>query len=119
MEELLNFLNEWIEKKGTLNASDTDTLKKFMTGLGSEIDSLSISPLTGSSKLILYGGWNGDVPMWQIAEGAANSGQGYYFISQTEAGSVLNNDVVKKKIYEKGNWYLLFTERTVSLIVRK
>lgn len=98
MDELLKFLNEWIEKNGTINATDTDALKKFMTGLGSKIDSLSITPPTGSNKLILYGGWNGDVPMWQIAEGAANSGQGYYFISQTEAGSLLNNDIVKNKI---------------------
>ena len=94
MDDLLNFLNEWIRNNGTLNASDTGMLKSFMSGLGAEIDSLSIVPPTGSNKLILYGGWNGDVPMWQIAEGAANSGQGYYFISQTEAGSVLNNDVV-------------------------
>ncbi len=100
MDNLLNFLNEWIRNNGTLNASDTGMLKSFMSGLGAEIDSLSIVPPTGSNKLILYGGWNGDVPMWQIAEGAANSGQGYYFISQTEAGSVLNNDVVKKKINE-------------------
>lgn len=98
MDELLKFLNEWIEKNGTINATDTDALKKFMTGLGSKIDSLSITPPTGSNKLILYGGWNGDVPMWQIAEGAANSGQGYYFISQTEAGSLLNNDILKNKI---------------------
>lgn len=69
-------MDEWIEKNGTLNASDTDTLKKFMTGLGFEIDRLSITPPTGSNKLILYGGWNEDVPMWQITEGAANSGQG-------------------------------------------
>ena len=87
-----------LKKNGTINATDTDALKKFMTGLGSKIDSLSITPPTGSNKLILYGGWNGDVPMWQIAEGAANSGQGYYFISQTEAGSLLNNDIVKNKI---------------------
>ena len=74
-----------------------------MTGLGSEIDSLSVSPPAGSKRLILYGGWNGDVPMWQIAESAANSGQGYYFISQTEAGSLLNNDIVKNKINKISN----------------
>ena len=75
MDKLLDFLDGWIERNGTLNSSDTDTLKKFMTGLGSEIDSLSVSPPAGSKRLILYGGWNGDVPMWQIAESAANSGQ--------------------------------------------
>lgn len=100
MDKLLDFLDGWIERNGTLNSSDTDTLKKFMTGLGSEIDSLSVSPPAGSKRLILYGGWNGDVPMWQIAESAANSGQGYYYISQTEAGSVLNDDAVKAKINE-------------------
>lgn len=40
MDKLLDFLDGWIERNGTLNSSDTDTLKKFMTGLGSEIDSL-------------------------------------------------------------------------------
>jgi hypothetical protein len=58
-----------------------------MTELGSEIDSLSVSLPAGSNRLILYDGWNGDAPMWQITESAANSGQGYYYISQTEAGS--------------------------------
>ncbi len=119
MNNVINFLDVWLKNKGTIDASDTSKLKEFMSGLGAEIDNLSIDPPEGASKLILYGGMNSDVPMWRIAEGAANSGQGYYFISQTEAGSVLNNDVVKKKINEKGNWYLLFTERTVSLIVRK
>jgi hypothetical protein len=42
MDDLLNFLNEWIRNNGTLNASDTGMLKSFMSGLGAEIDSLSI-----------------------------------------------------------------------------
>ena len=46
MDKLLDFLDGWIERNGTLNSSDTDTLKKFMTGLGSEIDSLSVCSCT-------------------------------------------------------------------------
>ena len=90
MSAILDFLDNWLENKGLIDMSDTNKLKEFMEGLGLEIDKLSINPPEGASKLILYGGMNGDVPMWKIAEGAANSGQGYYFISQTEAGQLIS-----------------------------
>lgn len=41
MDNVLNFLNNWLENKGAINPSDTDTLKEFMSGLGTEIDKLS------------------------------------------------------------------------------
>ena len=66
MDNVLNFLNNWLENKGAINPSDTDTLKEFMSGLGTEIDKLSIDPPQGANKLILYGGMNGDVPMWHF-----------------------------------------------------
>lgn len=100
MDNVLNFLNNWLENKGAINPSDTDTLKEFMSGLGTEINKLSIDPPQGANKLILYGGMNGDVPMWQIAKGASDSGQGYYYISNTEAGKILNNDEIKDALRE-------------------
>lgn len=101
-------------KNGTFNSSDTDTLKKFMTELGSEIDSLSVSPPAGSNRLILYGGWNGDAPMWQIAVSAANSGQVHYYISQTEAGSgccrsVKDRIIKHRKKHDRNYHIILYT----------
>lgn len=90
MSDIINFLDDWLKNKGTIDVSDTNKIKEFMSGLGAEIDKLSIDPPAGASKLILYGGTNSGVPMWRIAEGAANSGQGYYFISQTEAGKLIS-----------------------------
>lgn len=57
-----------------------------MEGLSLKLDTLSAASPEGTNSLILYGGMNGDVPMWKIAKGASNCGQGYYFISDTEAG---------------------------------
>ncbi len=48
-----------------------------------------------ADKFILYGGWAGDVPMWQIAKGASESEQGFYYISNTEAGQLISNDNIE------------------------
>ncbi|GEM_PF-1744289 len=98
MNNIMLFLDNWLETNGTIDVSDNSKLSKFMTELGNEIDKLSVAPPNGANKLILYGGWNGDVPMWRVAEGASNSGIGYYFISDTEAGKILNDGFIREQI---------------------
>lgn len=98
MNEILEFLDNWFKKNGTIDSTDTSKLSQFMSEFGAEIDKLSVVPPEGASKLILYGGWNGDVPMWRIAEGASKSGKGYYFISSTEAGEILNDGLLRERI---------------------
>lgn len=100
MKNITKFLKDWLSKEGIITSSDTEKLSRFMTELGIEIDKLSVDPPDGASNLILYGGNSADVPMWRIADGASKSGQGFYFISNTEAGLFLNNeecfDIIKE-----------------------
>ena len=105
--DVYDYLNKWIQEKGILDGTKTLELKQFMMGLQKQIDKLSFS-VEGADKLILYGGWNGEVPMWQVASGAAKSGKGYYYISDTSAGNLLspsneqfNNLIMKICDYDK------------------
>jgi hypothetical protein len=98
IDTIIEFLDEWLGKNGTIEAADTAKLSQFMSELGSEIDNLSMVPGNGGTNLILYAGANADAWMWQYAEGASSVGQGYYFISNTPAGKVLVDDDVWKKI---------------------
>lgn len=86
------YIDNWLVKGKKLDAGDTESLRQFMKELGDELDKLSIVPDNGGTKLILYSGKNGGFDMWRIAEGASESGQGYYYMSSTEAGKFLGND---------------------------
>lgn len=54
-----------------------------MKELGAEIDKISVDPPVEKKQLIFYGGWDGEVPLWRIAQGAFDSGGDMYFISDT------------------------------------
>ncbi len=81
--DLLEFLEEWELKNVFLDSSDLDKAQKFMKELGAEIDKISVDPPVEKKQLIFYGGWDGEVPLWRIAQGAFDSGGDMYFISDT------------------------------------
>ncbi len=70
-EELLGFLDEWIENNGSVvnnGIIDAGKLEKFMKDFGGYIDELDYTPINGGHKLILYAGEYGDLDMWKFAQ---------------------------------------------------
>jgi len=103
--DVYDYLDKWLRKNGMLDFTNPTELKQFMTGLHREIDKYSFV-VEGSEKLILYGGWNGEVPMWKVADGASKSGAGFYYISNTDAGKLISpfNDEFHNLIREVCNY---------------
>ncbi len=100
-EKLVAFLNEWLENNGKIvnnGITDSNKLEKFMKDFGGYIDGLDYTPQNNGNKLILYADKYGNVGMWLYAQGASNTNIGYYFISNTIAGKLLNDDGLKNKL---------------------
>ncbi|MDL2259129.1 hypothetical protein LJC42_08315, partial [Eubacteriales bacterium OttesenSCG-928-K08] len=93
-----SFLNTWLSSEGTIGAGDTEKLSQFLTALGTEVDQLSVQSANNNNDLILYSGYYDDIPMWKFAEGASQSGQDYYYISNTEAGMFLEDSGIRRSI---------------------
>ncbi len=103
IEKALSFIDEWVKNNGSVineGIKDSSKLEKFMKDFGGYIDGLDYTPLNGGDKLILYADNYGNVGMWRYAQGASNTNIGYYFISDTIAGKLLNSDDIQEKIFE-------------------
>lgn len=66
MDNVLDFLQDWANRNGTIDAGDTTKLSQFMSELGTEIDKLSVVPENGGTNLILYTGNSGGVEARRI-----------------------------------------------------
>ncbi len=94
-----NFLDQYLLDNGILTSGDDQKLEHFMQELGKYVDQLSYLPDNGGDKLILYSGSYGE-NMWRYAEAASETGEGFYFISNTEAGRMINAPQISRKIMD-------------------
>ncbi|HEY5756960.1 MAG TPA: hypothetical protein VIU34_14105, partial [Steroidobacter sp.] len=97
VQDVIDFAGAWRTNHGILDdrvLSEAE-LTQFATDLQAQIQQLSIAPPAGSpnASLLLYNGTTGELPSWQAAKLIAEQSNGkYFYISQTEAGLLLNDD---------------------------
>ena len=96
--EVIEWLNNWLAQNGTISESDPEKLSKFMREFGEQVIDNSGYYNHSGANLILYSGDISDVRAWRVVEGYCNSNTGFYFISNTYAGKMLNNDKVADAI---------------------
>ena len=72
MNNIMLFLDNWLETNGTIDVSDNSKLSKFMTELGNEIDKLSVAPPNGANKYNKFIKNLDSIPVEQISDVRAN-----------------------------------------------
>ncbi len=90
-QTIYDALDRWIVQGG-LSKADVTGQEEFMKEIGGYVDQLSLVPQNDGEKLILYSGHNDEIAMWKAAHAASQTEAGYYYISSTEAGKMLNDD---------------------------
>ena len=97
-KEVTEWLNDWLAQNGTISESDPEKLSKFMREFGEQVIDNSGYYNHSGANLILYSGDISDVRAWRVVEGYCNANTGFYFISNTYAGKMLNNEDVTDAI---------------------
>jgi hypothetical protein len=97
--DLISWITGYTTSHGVVDRTDATQLGSFLDGLRQEWATFDAAAPEGkeTATAVLYEGMIGSDPAWKWAKGLSNTGD-YYFISDTEIGTLLNNEKVEEKI---------------------
>ncbi|MEK5492547.1 calcium-binding protein [Paenibacillus sp. FSL R7-0297] len=100
--DIIDDIESWRSRHGIPENAELTRAQKVQLAqdIQASVGKISFKVPEGGN-IIPYNGWIGDTPAWQIADAVSNSSGGtLYYISDTEAGELLNNAEFKAAVQQ-------------------